>query len=359
LPYTEDTLGAMDDMIISKMRFFQYKIPHGEYSKYFVHSTTPWGLGATLLDVLRAFIIGYLYDRTVILDHRKLVYDFPYEPTTSLRTSALNEILAPSTKKTYFNFRLQQQGTVHWKEDPNFLGQMQTALSGMPVLQLCPSLGHLSHHRLYYHGLIMHSFLKLKEEYRAPIREFQNTLGRDTPRLGVHIRQADALTDPSSKFRRFAGSSYLHAVEQVADATGIREVFISTDSDRVLRQLPKDSGINFVYDDKEKRYEDCIAHTLRANPELKKQETLTTLKNIYLLAECDYLIGSQSALTALALALSYYRKKSVNAIFLLNADEQFFHKNDKVYAGTNRELNGVLLENPADARLACLVLRLE
>ena len=205
----------------------------------------------------------------------------------------------------------------------------------------------------------MHSFLKLKEEYSAPIREFQNTLGRDTPRPGVHIRQADALTDPNLKFRRFSGSSYLHAVEQVADATGIREVFISTDSDRVLRQLPKDSGINFFYDDKEKRHEDSVASILRANPKLKKQETLAALKNIYLLSECDYIIGSQSAFTACALSLSYYRKRSLNAIFLLNADEQFSHKHNTVSVGVNRELNGVLLENPADARLACLVLRLE
>ncbi len=286
-----------------------------------------------------------------------MVYDNPYEPIENLSEKEINKILSSDKKLIDFNYLLQKEKTVHLGQNLQMPWNLSPAdrrknIVIMDSLFANYKLKNMPYFYLYYRGLIMDSFLRLKKEYRAHIEERRGILLPEGPKIGVHIRQGDV----SRSWRDFNISSYMHTVEQVVDATGIKTVFIATDSNKALCQLPKDSGIHFVYDDKENRYDNNATFMILKNPALKKQETMAVLKNIYLLAECDYMIGSQSALAACALALSYYRNKSLNGILLEHP--HILHMNDKISTlGKNRELNRVLLENPIDARLACLTVR--
>ncbi len=357
LSYTEDTLKLMDNYIISKMKFLQYKSPAEENNRYLVYHAELSGFAAFLHQLIRALTIGSRYERTIICRRHRIVYDSPYEPIGSLSEKEINKILSSDKKPIDFNYLLQKEKTVHLGQNPQMPWNLSPAdrrknIVIMDSLIANYKLENMPNFYLYYRGLIMDSFLRLKEEYRAHIEERRGMLLPEGPKIGVHIRQGDT----TRSWRGFNISSYMHTVEQVVDATGIKTVFISTDSNKALCQLPKDSGIHFIYDDKEKRYDNSIVLMLLENPALKKQETMAILKNIYLLAECDYIIGSQSAFSACALALSYYRNKSLNGILLEHS--HILHMNDKISTlGKNRELNGVLLENPTDARLACLTVR--
>ncbi len=353
LSYEESYLQAAEQMIVSKLRFLQYEFSQEENAGYLlVTRIRPWlGFGAYMLIIEQTLTLGYLYNRTVIYDNRGLPYDFPYAPVTNLSINDVDGILSGSP---CFNYLPQREKVVYWSYRSRFdrhyrMWQMQHRRR----IGFCHVLENLPAKPLYDLGLVMEKFLKLKEEYSIHIEERRRALGGGSPRIGVHIRQGDVMFNPDYHMqrRRFAADSYIRVVEQVAAATGVKTVFVATDSEAALRQLPKDSGLDFVYDDKERRYDNFLAGMLRKEPSLRKQETLTAIKNIYLLADCDYLVYSGSAFAWCALGLSYYRNKRLNAVMLEQPGPPESARAKPAC------LNGVNLENPADCRLAVRIIR--
>jgi len=109
---------------------------------------------------------------------------------------------------------------------------------------------------------------------------------------------------------------YIKCIETMAEITSSKTVYIATDDPTVLKQLPTDSGINFIYDDREIRYNNNNAAMVAKNRDLRDQETMTALKNIYLLGDCDYIIGSSAHFAVYGHAMSYYRNKKMSRIYL-------------------------------------------
>ncbi len=299
--YSLNTLKALDSMILNKLQLLQFETAFQE-SKFFVLAATSEGSGSVIDRLSNGIAYSYLYNRVLLFNTSPLTYDFCYEPISihSLKDVS-KECLDGSAR---FNFLPQKEKFVHsdCKQVVN-----------PPVLSLSLNAVHplsLPLNTLYIKGLILDSFLKLKQEYKLHIEERKKAIGFKNPIIGVHIRQGDVLFNPHVQSRNIPLQTYLEVLRQVVDKTGIETVFVTTDSEEVIQQLPKNSGIDFIYDDKEKRYNNFNDIMVKEHPKLKKQETMTSVKNIHLLAECNYIIVSDSHWSTNSCALSYFRNKN-------------------------------------------------
>ncbi len=299
-----DALESMDRMILSKLQFLQYGVP-SEQVRFLVGHSTAYGFAASIFWMLsRVLLYGYIYNRTVLFDNTASPYEFCFEPISSHTI----EDFGKTDRYCKFNFLPQKNRSVH------FLRHEDDILK-------YSNLGEIMVAGYYFAGLVMDSFLVLKEEYRSHIEERRRAMGIDGPLIGVHIRQGDTNTAREVVFRRFTLSDYMETLERVVSETGVKTVFVATDSANVLRQLPRDSGIDFIYDEEEKRYDNANAYMLLKHPELRREETMSAVKNIYLLSSCDYLVGSSSGFFIAAQAIAYFRNKGHNTVRLLGSKE--------------------------------------
>ena len=305
--YPLDTFKSLDLMILNKLQLLQFGIPFQE-SKFLILSSPPYGFGAAVLDPLsKGLTYSYLYNRVLLFNSSRLVYDFCYEP---ISIHSLEDINRKYNKKAIkFNFLPQKEKVVY----SSFFQTFNSPL--LPDLLNSVHPLSLPLHSIYTRGLILGSFLKLKQEYRAHIEKKRKEIGFKNPILGVHIRQGKL--DVSFERHRFIPvQKYLEIVKQVVHQTGIKTVFVTTDSEEVIQQLPKNSEIDFIYDDNEKRYDLLNARMLMRHPELKKQETMSSVKNIHLLADCNYIIAGPGNWFNNSLSLSYFRNKKLNGILI-------------------------------------------
>lgn len=140
---------------------------------------------------------------------------------------------------------------------------------------------------------IVHNWLRLKDEYKKYIEQKKKRIGFRNPIIGVHIRRGDKHTESPV----ISLETYLVEIRKLSDRTGIKTVFISTDSDEVIEAFEVikffsiQQNIEFIWDRDEVRYNNANHRLVRENPQLKKQETLTAIKVLSLLESCDYLIG--------------------------------------------------------------------
>ena len=306
--YPVDTLKMLDSMILINLQLLQYGMPF-KTSKFLLLDLPASGFGSAVLSNLsNVLAYSYLYNRTLLVNDSRLLYDFCYEPVSAC---SFQEIYEQYTKKgrstVEFNFLPQEEKFVYFNYSKYFNSKfLPRFLNSVHPLSLPVQ-------SFYIRGLILESFLKLKQEYKTHIEDKRKAIGFKNSVIGVHIRQGDVLTGSNFQNRNFPLQTYLKVVRQLVDKTGITTVFVTTDSEEVIRQLPKNSGIHFIYDDKEIRYNNENALMLRDYPELKKQETMTSVKNIYLLSECDYIIGDSSWVYN-SVAMHYFRNKKLNRI---------------------------------------------
>ncbi len=299
--YSVDSLNAMENMILSKLRFLQYEIPYADM-RFLIERSDEQGFSSSILWRLsRTLQHSYMYNRTCLFDYTLSPYEFCFEPISSLSLDEIKE----TGKRCRFNFLPQNNRIVHSDNHIYHLLNVENNIVNQS----------------YFDGLVMDTFLVLKEEYRSHIEKRRRAIGLKGPVIGIHIRQGDTNTDRGLVFRRFTLSDYIETLERVVSKTGVKTVFVATDSATVLKQLPRDSGISFIYDEEEKRYDNVNYTMLLKYPELRKQETMTSVKNIYLLGSCDYLVGSSSTLFTAALSIVYFRNKGHNSVLLFRQKE--------------------------------------
>ena len=304
-----DTLKVFDAMVINKIHSLQFGNV-SEETKFLTMNLPDLGFGVALPGFLsRGLICSYLSGRRLLVNGSGLVYDFCYEPISSTSSKEFSEQYAGESPT---DFLLQEPKIISWNDDE--IRSIFHRIDFSHPLQL-------PFPQMYMRGLVLGGGgggggLKLKQEYKAHLEEKRKEIGFKNPVIGIHIRQGDVWTNPFASDRRIHYSSLLEVVEQIADKAGIKTVFVTTDSEEVIQQLPKNSGIDFIYDDKEKRYNIGYDEMLKQHPELRKQETLVAVKNIYLLAECDYIISARGSWFWNAVSLSYFRNKKLNGIEL-------------------------------------------
>ena len=299
-------------MLLERFNFMQFGVSPKDAS-YLVVKPHIAGFGSQVLENLTAALIfGYMYNRTVIFDEPP-TYAFPFKPITNhvavdTREGGANKIFRflPSSEKIL---------------DYNSLISRYVCLPTATLHRLSfdSFFERLPYQHEYVTGLLLTSFLELQEQYRECIEKCKTEIGfPSSPVIGCHIRRGDG----SYRMSVNSGNDddmacYIKCIEVMAEITSSRTVYIATDDPTVLKQLPVDSGINFIYDDREIRYNNENCTMVMKNRDLMDQETITALKNIYLLGGCDYIIGSTSGFAFSGNELSYYRNKSMNRIYLI------------------------------------------
>ncbi len=323
VPYSEDELKALGSHIIDKIRLLQFETL-AENARFLIVQPS-YGAGSIgeLVTLITGLRLGYLYDRTVLYDDGKSPYDFCFKP---IGIHSLGNIELQTQKQPTLNFLLQRDKAVLFSANRSFFNDMAWQMAcevDMPIrygirysdINYTAPL-HMPYSYLYVDGLLLNSFLELKEEYQEHIYNRKREIGLDKqqPVIGLHARLGDTKLLPEEVYRLHSDANFLQAIERVVSESGIKTVFVTTDSPEFLQRLPRDSGITFIYDEQEKRYDNHNNGMVRISPELKKQETMTAIKNVYLLSGCDYIVGTYSNLSRCGMALSYYRNRKMNAI---------------------------------------------
>ncbi len=320
VPYSDDELKALDSRIIDKMRLLQFETLAEDARFLIVQPHYKAGSIGELVTLITGLRLGYLYDRTVLYDDGKSPYDFCFKPIGihSLRNTGLQ-----TQKQPTLNFLLERERAVRFGPYCSNIAWQMAREVDMPIrygirysdINYTAPL-HMPHSYLYVDGLLLNSFLELKEEYQEHIysREREIGLDKQQPVIGLHARLGDTKVGRGQVYRKHSDANFLQAIERVVSESGIKTVFVTTDSPEFLQRLPRDSRITFIYDEQEKRYNNHNNSMVRIRPELKKQETMTAIKNAYLLSGCDYIVGTYSNLSRCGVALSYYRNRKMNLI---------------------------------------------
>lgn len=170
--------------------------------------------------------------------------------------------------------------------------------------------------RRLYEGQLLSRF-KYLPDYERGIAEVKERIGFESPIIGVHIRRGDKHAEsPYVPIGRYH-AEILKAVEE----TGINKVFVTSDDPGVFSALPSQDKIEYIYDDKEPRYNNANHEMIAAQPELAAQETLTALKIYDLLSCCDVIVGQNNAhLTNLAICRNEATKMGQGDYRILRGD---------------------------------------
>ena len=169
----------------------------------------------------------------------------------------------------------------------------------------------------------MYNLLELKDDYRNKIAEkidfikekyeienFENV-------IGLHMRRGDKINETSYLSETFV----FDLIEKLGEG---KKVFITSDELDYIHEVEnKYPNIEFVYDSDEKRYGSRMVSNVdmvTRDPSLREQETLTFMKNIEILKQCDCVVGPYSAqMTKIAGSMNSYLKNK-NVLHLINPE---------------------------------------
>ncbi len=306
IAYTKDTLKALDRVLLERFNFMQFGVSP-EDARYLLVKPHIAGFSSQVMESLTtALIFGYMYNRTVLFDDPP-TYLFPFKPITN---------------HAMFDIEKRVDGVFQFLPSPDKILRYNSIISRYVCLPLTTlnsiNMDHacerLPYQRDYVTGLLLTSFLKLQEEYGICIERCKKEIGFPSdPVIGCHIRCGDRVEWGGG--RKYL-ASYIRCIEALAEITASRTIYVATDDSMILKQLPVDSGLNFIYDNSEKRYDNLNCDMVTKNKELRGQETMTAVKNIYLLGDCDHIIGASGHFSFYANAISYHRNKKMSRIHL-------------------------------------------
>jgi hypothetical protein len=136
------------------------------------------------------------------------------------------------------------------------------------------------------------SFFELKPDYQKMVEGHRRRLELPHAYIGVHYRRGDKRAEtpyvPVEDYRR--------SVLELARNTGLDSVYIASDSSDAVRELDLESaGLKVFFDRAERRLNNANHRYLMANQEESTLETETAIKNIYLLAGAQGLVGQSNA----------------------------------------------------------------
>ena len=316
IAYTKDALKGLDRILLERFNFMQFGVSPKDAS-YLVVKPHIAGFGAQVLgNLTSSLIFGCMYNRTVIFDEPP-TYAFPFKPITNHAVVDTREEEGAGGTDKIFRFLPSSEKISHY----NILTSRYMCLPAATLHRLSfdSFFERLPYQYEYVTGLLLTSFLELQEQYRECIEKCKTAIGfPSSPVIGCHIRRGDN----SYKMSVNSGEEddmtcSIKCIEAMAEITSSKTVYIATDDPTVLKQLPADSGINFIYDDREIRYNNENCAMVTKNQDLRDQETMTAVKNTYLLGDCDHIIGSTSNFAFSGHMMSYYRNKKMSRIYLI------------------------------------------
>jgi hypothetical protein len=259
------------------------ELQSGRSGRFVLFSHDPTGLGGQIARRLLAVRVGLLTRRTaVFLEEDFYPYENAFEPlSTALDISddvpefqtEMSADVAPVVKFNFWKF---------WADE----------IFKAKVYGYIPAeLANEKHPGILLDGAIFDTF-RLKPEYEETISSSLIHIDSLKPVIGVHFRRGDK----SVETPYVTAQDYRSAIEMIAAASQIRNVFISSDSPDAVKELNLDpSRFQIFFDHDEKRYNNANHKFLMRNRHLAKQETVTAIRNIYTLARCTAVVGQSNA----------------------------------------------------------------
>ncbi|KKQ61469.1 MAG: hypothetical protein US81_C0006G0025 [Parcubacteria group bacterium GW2011_GWE2_38_18] len=280
-----------------------------ENGKFLVIKTSDGGYGAQLTAKVLGMKLAYIFNRTILFDDASSCYLDCYKPTSNLSLSGLGDY-----KKIKFDFNQKMTDKVVYLNFYDYWNDKNHRINFEKWLPDELKKESISHR--YFVGQLLQRF-ELKTECKNYIEEKKLEIGFKTPIIGMHIRRGDKNTEsPYIPIRIFE-----HYLKKASKNTNIRRVFVTSDSEKILDQLPKISGIQYIFDKNEKRYDNANEEMLKNSPEIRRQETLTALKIIELLSDCNHIVGQiNTHFTNLASCLNIAKNGKENNVSYVNRD---------------------------------------
>lgn len=178
---------------------------------------------------------------------------------------------------------------------------------------ICLRLNINSISSLVLDGIIL-DWLRLTDDVHQYCQAAATRLGVSSSTLGVHLRRGDKQVEtafvPASEVNR--------QILQMHNAWAFDSIFLASDDPGARDAIQLPTGVRLLFDDNEKRYNNANHKMLLANQRLAEQETLTAIKNIYLLWSCGGLIGQDNAHFATIAAAKIACHTNEDRISLIN-----------------------------------------
>lgn len=312
------------DMVIMNfhktMNWLQFERGYDE-CKFLIVDQQVHGFGGQLSRRMLGLQLGYIFGRTVVFcGPNDPPYETCYEPTGKYKIDDIKQLPSevldfPSTqqdKVLYFDF------DSFWKDE---------RLKSWFYAWTPPEFLELGYNRLFFDGQILIRF-KLIEEYKKHIEDVKESICFKKPIIGLHIRRGDKRVEAPYVPLKVS----LAQVKKISDETGIRRVFVTSDSDETFNELPSNLGLDYIYDKEEKRYNNANHSFVQNNPRLAKQETQTATKILELLASSDWIVGQNNVhFILLAAALNEARTLNLNRVSMVDGNYLGSYSNVPLY----------------------------
>jgi hypothetical protein len=303
-----------DSVIHNKLDNLQFhsNIDNGKFLLVKIH---PGGFGAEVSRRLLGLKIGYIFNRTVIFDYKEMLYENCFYPLGSLD---FTQFSLKNIKK--LNYHKNQKDKIVYFDFQEFIKNYKLKKY---IENWTPNEFKKKENANYFLGQLMLRLVPLPE-YKKYIDISFKRLNWQRPIIGCHIRRGDKNTESPYVPLRI----YFYYLKKVVLKTGIKKIFITTDSSEIISKLPNIINSNYIYDNQEKRYNNANHKLVKNNKDIKKQETMTALKILIFLSNCDYLIGQiNTHFTSLA-AASLYSKNLENRTYFVNRNKKNVYLNN-------------------------------
>lgn len=292
----------------------KYNIFSTKTEKYIIGDIEWGGFGAMYARRKLIMQIAHAFDRIPIFRYTSQIYDDPFKQF-DINLNTLKEKGINNVKK--FDFTNSDEVAVffdfgsYWNS-PNMEKYQCWHPKEVDYLNYSGYLYSLLTLNEHYSLKVNEQINFIKEKYE--INTFENV-------LALHLRRGDKITETA-----YLSESFLFdTVKKAYDGT---KIFVTSDDlDYIYEIENKYPNYDFIYDSDEKRYGDKMmsnADMVYRNPALKEQETLTFIKNVEILKQCKFVIGTYSAqMSKIAGSMNSFINKR-NNLLLINPENNTF-----------------------------------
>ena len=276
--------------------------------KYLIGDIEWGGFGAMYARRKLIMQIAHAFQRIPIFRFTSYIYDDPFEPF-NINISTIKEMGINEIKK--FDFTDNDEQIVFF-DFGSYWGS-----ANMHKFQCWHPK---DEEYLFYSGYLYNS-LKLNDEYQKRVEESvffikeKYNIANFEDITGLHLRRGDKIVESP-----YLSDTFIF--DFLKKINSPKKIFVTSDELDYIHEIEgKYTDYEFIYDSEENRYGSkglSNVSLIMQNPSLVKEETLTFVKNIEILKECNCVIGSHSAqMTKIGGSInSYLRNK--NNLYLIN-----------------------------------------
>lgn len=121
----------------------------------------------------------------------------------------------------------------------------------------------------------------------------RSVIGSDQTIIGIHVRRGDKVQDNPNVPTKV----YLDILKKLVDSRKIDNpvILLASDDPNVCEEVRNMTQIPVLWDSDEKRHNNANWKYVQTSDEIAEEESYTAAKNILLLGDCDYVIGTHNA----------------------------------------------------------------